>query len=478
MAWGPHAYDKRKYVITNCSYIFQGYQFLMKQIGVSTLRIMSNHDDATIQEINNIESSRRSRVSVFLDGDICSVLTALKRTASLINKMNKQKRVIIYSHLPACWLFSMLSALVADKCKLEFIQLAGLSNSCQDIVQGGFPLLTELARAENKITNYSFKGLTPRELDVVLSFYRGVSPKEQSEMFNLALKTIYNHRNTGLLKLQFIHPWIKDLATIRRDGGVLQLRYGNDSFNEMIFQHAIKRNEIFPVYELVTDKHKNGKGFEIFLRWKRQGEILKLNDFLKELHNTQIWLQLTAFSINAAVRGVNTYKGKFYFAINIPPALASGNALPRMAQKAVEMLSHPDWAEKIVFEFAETIDVNKDKTIPETLKKIRQTGCRLFLDSCFSSEQVMFPLRKVAFDGLKLDHDIVDNFLANDSDYKLIKAMQYYSELTEGTCIAEGVDSAEKFEKLAAIGINNFQGCYLSRAVVEQELDYIVRLFS
>lgn len=68
--------------------------------------------------------------------------------------------------------------------------------------------------------------------------------------------------------------------------------------------------------------------------------------------------------------------------------------------------------------------------------------------------------------------------MANDNDYNLIKAIQVYSDMTGTDCIAEGVDSEEKFEKLVELGIKNFQGDYLSRAVKEEELDRMVRLFS
>ena len=42
--------------------------------------------------------------------------------------------------------------------------------------------------------------------------------------------------------------------------------------------------------------------------------------------------------------------------------------------------------------------------------------------------------------------------------------------MTGTDCIAEGVDSEEKFEKLVELGVKNFQGYYLSRAVKEEEL--------
>ena len=90
----------------------------------------------------------------------------------------------------------------------------------------------------------------------------------------------------------------------------------------------------------------------------------------------------------------------------------------------------------------------------------------------------MFPVRHIHFDGLKLDRDLVEQFVANDNDYNLIKAIQIYSDMSGSDCVAEGVDSEEKFEQLIALGVKNFQGYYLSRAVREDELDRMVRLFS
>ncbi|MDM7098539.1 EAL domain-containing protein, partial [Enterobacter hormaechei] len=90
----------------------------------------------------------------------------------------------------------------------------------------------------------------------------------------------------------------------------------------------------------------------------------------------------------------------------------------------------------------------------------------------------MLPIRLINVDGLKLDRDIVEHFVANDKDYSIIKAIQVYSDMTGTECVAEGVDSEEKFEKLVALGVKRFQGYYLSRAVKEEELDRMVRLFS
>lgn len=247
---------------------------------------------------------------------------------------------------------------------------------------------------------------------------------------------------------------------------------------EVEIHNALLNKEIFPVYQIITDKNKKGRGFEILLRWKRNGKMIKPACFLTEVISFELWLQITSMVIDSAVSGINKYEGKYYFSINIPPQLAFGNSLPVMAKKAVTMLIKPQWAVNLVFEFAETIDVTKDKEIPVTMKRLRNTGCRLFLDDCFSNHQSMLPIRQVRFDGLKLDKDIVDNFVTNDHDHYLIKAMQIYCDMTGSDCIAEGVDSKDKFEKLVALGVKSFQGYYLANEVIEDELDRMVRLFS
>ncbi|WP_230353814.1 EAL domain-containing protein [Lelliottia sp. WAP21] len=468
---------QHRYVISSCSYTWWGYEKLLDNNEIACSRIMVDHDDARGADLHDF-NNEIGTLSVFLKGDLCAILDTLKKCVSFLNAVPEKIPVIIYGRLPMNWLFNMMKASLIDKRTLGNIRVASLPRGWQDIVGQNNLLLKEAAQIEERLTGCATKGLTLRELDIVLDFYRGMSVKEQSEKLGLGIKTVYTHRQEGLRKLQFIQPWINDSGVIRNRFKMPRETLSALPLSEPDFYLAIERKEIFPVYQIITDRDKKGIGFEILLRWYRNGKLLSPASFLTGMHNKNIWLKLTAMVVDAAVRGVNKYNGKYYFSVNIPQELASGAALPGMARKAVQMLSHACWAQKLVFEFAETIDVTQDKTIPETMRQLRETGCRLFLDDCFSSEHVMFPVRQIMFDGLKLDRDIVDKFAENQADYSLIKAIQYYSDMTGRICIAEGVDSKEKFEKLTAAGVNSFQGYYLSRAVRENELDRMVRQFS
>ena len=477
------ACDEQKFVISACGFTFQGYRLFLNQYGIQASHIHFDGDEASQQDMENILINQNAHVVVFLGKGILSLLESLKRLASVLNALPVIRRVTLYGDIPDGWLYRTLGSLLNNSYQLSLIRLARVS----DVVTGSHThhhvfkersyLLRDRYRDNSSQDNV--KWLTKREIDVLLNFYRGMSVKEMCDEMGLSNKTVYTHRKEGVLKLRLIKRWLHDSHNFNAERSIKR-RSQNREFTDKeaeIF-NALYKKEIFPAYQIITDRDKKGVGFEILIRWNKNGKIVKPASFLTDISNHEIWLKITALVIHAAVSGINKYNGKYYFSVNIPPRLASGNALPDMAKKAIDMLLKPQWAEKLVFEFAEDIDVTKDKRIPETMRHLRNTGCRLFLDDCFSNHQTMFPVRQVHFDGLKLDRDIVEHFVANDNDYNLIKAIQIYSDMTGTDCIAEGVDSEEKFEKLVALGVKNFQGYYLSRAVKEEELDRMVRIFS
>lgn len=480
---GNGACDEHSFVISACGFTFQGYSLMLNKYGIQASHIHFEEDVVSPQDVQNILVNHNAHIVTFLGKGITGLLESLTRLASVLNALPVIRRVTLYGDIPDGWLYRTLGSLLNNNHQLSLIRIASISDiiSCFETHHNGFKDRSRLLRDYNKdmSAQENLKWLTRREIDVLLHFYRGMSVKELCDKMALSNKTVYTHRKEGVLKLHLIKRWLHDPHNFKAEGSIKrQSQNAGFTDKEVEIFKALHNKEIFPAYQIITDRDKKGVGFEILIRWNKNGKIVKPASFLFDISNYEIWLKMTVLVIHAAVSGINKYNGKYYFSVNIPPRLASGSALPDMARKAISMLLKPQWAEKLVFEFAEDIDVTKDKRIPETMRHLRNTGCRLFLDDCFSNHQTMFPVRQVHFDGLKLDRDIVEHFVANDNDYNLIKAIQLYSDMTGTDCIAEGVDSEEKFEKLVAMGVKNFQGYYLSRAVKEEELDRMVRLFS
>ncbi|MDU7761230.1 MAG: EAL domain-containing protein, partial [Enterobacter asburiae] len=406
------ACDEHKFVISACGFTFQGYRLILNQYGIQASHIHFDGDEASQQDLENILINQSAHIVVFLGKGIVSLLESLKRLASVLNALPVIRRVTLYGDIPDGWLYRTLGTLLNNSYQLSLIRIARVS----DVVTGSqthhhvFKDRSYLLRDRYKDNSSqdNVKWLTKREIDVLLNFYRGMSVKEMCDEMGLSNKTVYTHRKEGVLKLSLIKRWLHDSHNFNTERSIKR-RSQNTEFTDKeaeIF-NALYKKEIFPAYQIITDRDKKGVGFEILIRWNKNGKIVKPASFLTDISNHEIWLKITALVIHAAVSGINKYNGKYYFSVNIPPRLASGNALPDMAKKAIDMLLKPQWAEKLVFEFAEDIDVTKDKRIPETMRHLRNTGCRLFLDDCFSNHQTMFPVRQVHFDGLKLDRDIV-----------------------------------------------------------------------
>jgi EAL domain-containing protein (putative c-di-GMP-specific phosphodiesterase class I) len=159
---------------------------------------------------------------------------------------------------------------------------------------------------------------------------------------------------------------------------------------------------------------------------------------LPQIRSEYAWLLLTAFVLQEAVQNINQYPGDYYFAINIPPIIATNANIIRMMEAARQQLQEPQQGERLVLEFAETVDLNLHSKTGDTITHLQQQGFRIMLDDCFSRSSVLFPVRTVRFNEYKLDISIVNDLQRDPHALALIKSLIYYCQLSGSRCIAEG----------------------------------------
>lgn len=247
---------------------------------------------------------------------------------------------------------------------------------------------------------------------------------------------------------------------------------------EREFVHAIHSRQIFPVFQPITDEHRQLRGMEILVRWRRNGSVLFPADFLPQLRSEYAWLVLTAFVLQEAVQNINLYSGEFYFAVNIPAAVASNENLIRMMETARQQLRQPQISPRLVLELAENADLSRHGKIAGNMARLQQRGFRIMLDDCFSQSSVLFPVRALTFNAYKLDMGIINDMQRDAHALALIKSLIYYCRLIGSRCIAEGVDSLEKFNKLKTLGVDHFQGNAISAPVGRENVAEIIQQLS
>lgn len=70
---------------------------------------------------------------------------------------------------------------------------------------------------------------------------------------------------------------------------------------------------------------------------------------------------------------------------------------------------------------------------------------------------------------------IINNMQRDPHALALIRSLIHYCQLTGSRCIAEGVDSMEKFNMLKALGIDHFPSDLISPPVDSRELEMLIR---
>ncbi len=128
-------------------------------------------------------------------------------------------------------------------------------------------------------------------------------------------------------------------------------------------------------------------------------------------------------------------------------------------------------AATLCFEIEENdANSNSDNTILFT-KEIRKIGCQVTLCSFGQSMASMDLLKKMKFDYLKIDGNIVCNMLHDDEDMMRIKGINQIARRLSIKTIAELVETKETLAKLNEIGINYAQGFGIAKPCPLDSID-------
>lgn len=464
------------YIISPCVLAAEGLSQLIKQESEQGKLLTTDRQESmTSSELNLIRG-----VIVFLPDDPFWLLKTLDQISNLLERVRYSIPVLILSRSPAAWLWDTLLHLVNNAQQLKKVCLLPTDMSClqlSSILNLGLDNLVRLERlAEEEVMARGEKvyGLTKAELKALLVLLSGVNIKEEANRMGLSKKTLYTQRIAGIKKIIECHPHFSSLFPHTQ---LKSLSSNSMTTFEMEFIQAIYNRDIYPVFQPIVDDNLQLKGFEVLVRWRNDNRIILPGQFLPLLHHQHPWLVLTAYIFLEAVECIKRYKGIFYFSVNIPAAIATSEKIINMLAVIQEKLPR-EWMNKLVLEFSETTDFRQQTDTADNILQLQERGFVAMLDDCFSKGSVFFPARTLNFDAYKLDMSIIDDAKDDPQALALIKSLIFYCRLSNRGCVAEGIDSFEKFSQLKKIGVDSFQGYFISPPVNKNYLKEIILRYS
>ncbi|MEZ7216257.1 EAL domain-containing protein [Klebsiella spallanzanii] len=468
------------YIVSPCAMAAAGLEELINNQGVATKIILLN--DASIDTTHSEDDDviDTSGLYVFyIPKESFYFLLMLIYIAERIKKVHPDTDFVFISGVSCSWLHQNILQMAGGE---KFVFSAKIISSKLSVkrleqyftrVRENLPFTSRDRFTVNK-RGMSNEGLTPRETEVLLDLFSGTDTALIERNRNVASKTLYNQRKSGLRKMVENSAELAGKLPGASKRWKARLAQTEMSSYEKDFVTGIEMQEVYQVYQPIINTLREICGFEILTRWRQKGYVIPPNEFIPDLKSESVLLLLTAMSLKNAIDGINRYEGKYFFSINIHPDLIDCPGLVKMCIEACRQLKDTRWKSQLVLEFSEKSDFYISRDVVNNLNILSGMGMILFLDDCFSEGSVFFPVRKFSFKGYKLDKSIIDDVLTSKDDIALITSLSGYCSMTGRQCIAEGVEDVFTFEKLKRLGVELFQGYFFHQPASEEELAALV----
>ncbi len=231
----------------------------------------------------------------------------------------------------------------------------------------------------------------------------------------------------------------------------------NISENESTLYEAINKGKIITfVQGIYSTEDMEIKGYEVFFRVKRDGEVLTAEELLPTALTTGLILDIDKFILNT----VQKHKSKFKMDVHVNLSSLTLYKCDIASNNIVDILIN--LRENTLFEVSELDFLNNLKTIKDLHKmyKLRFVIDKLGVKYCPIKLIVeLYSERVVSM--VKLDKNLIRNLTSDESSRKIVETIVNLSKNFGIRTVAVGVESEDIYKAVKSLSIDYCQGFFL-----------------
>jgi diguanylate cyclase (GGDEF)-like protein/PAS domain S-box-containing protein len=238
-------------------------------------------------------------------------------------------------------------------------------------------------------------------------------------------------------------------------------------------RRAIERRELVLHYQpkavLATGEVRS---VEALIRWShpRRG-LVQPDDFIPLAQQTGLIRPLTLYVVEEALRQCAAWRAEgltLAIAVNLSMRNLLDVEFPEHVRRLLERWGvEPRLLELEITESTMIADPVRTKQI---LDRLAAMGIRLSIDDFGTGYSSLAYLKRLPVNEIKIDRSFVMNMSENEDDAAIVRSTIDLGRNLDLEVVAEGVETAEVWEQLSALGCASAQGYYLSRPVPPDEL--------
>lgn len=155
-------------------------------------------------------------------------------------------------------------------------------------------------------------------------------------------------------------------------------------------------------------------------------------------------------------------------AVNISPLHLDGEDFARSVEAVIEQTGFP--ADRLDLEVTEGTEIPHTARVAATIARLRERGVRFLLDDFGSGHANLLALCRFAFDGLKIDRELMSRPQPDDTRGRLLAHVVGIGRDLGLTVTSEGIEREDQRVQAVAAGVDFLQGFLTARPMPADQM--------
>jgi diguanylate cyclase (GGDEF)-like protein len=248
---------------------------------------------------------------------------------------------------------------------------------------------------------------------------------------------------------------------------------------EAALRHAIEHKEFLLHYQPKVDlRTRTICGFEALLRWQHRDRGLVLpGEFVSILEDAGLIVQVGEWVLQQVCAQIRIWQGE---GLPVKPVTVNLSARQFQQKDFEASVRHVLREAKVdpslvQFELTESLLMADPEGAARTLRGLKDSGVKISVDDFGTGYSSLAYLKRFPIDALKIDYSFVRDITTDPEDAMITLAIIGLAHNLKLKVVAEGVETQEQLELLAANGCDEIQGYRFSVPTTPEECAVMLR---